>query len=151
MAQPTTLRFSKFKVLIGDGNTPEAFTAPCGFTKKSLKMSAQSSSTTVPDCDDPDAPAWEEKDIVALSASVNGQGVLAMGSLAMWRTWYLSGASRNVRVVYDLTGEEGGGYWQGAAILTDLSDDVDMKSEGGRTQRQVSIENDGPWVWVDNP
>ena len=57
MAKPTTLSFGSFKVFMNTANSPDTFVAPCGFTQKALNLSAQSSETTVPDCDDPTAPA----------------------------------------------------------------------------------------------
>lgn len=149
MAQPTTLPFSKFKVLLGDGGAPETFNWPCGFIKNALKLSAQSSDTIVPDCDDPMAAAWTQRFVSALSGSITGNGVMAMESLSIWRQWFASGQSKNIRIVIDLPGAQGGGYWYGAAILTDFSADSDRKSEGGRTQQSVTIDNDGPWLWQD--
>lgn len=150
MAKPRTLPFGNFKVYLGDGGGPETFSVPCGFTKDSLKLASQTSSTVVPDCDDPDAAAWEEKAVSSLSAQVQGSGVLAMAALATWRAWFLSAASKNVRIMFDDTGANGGGYFQGAAILTDLSFDADRTANGGRTQISVTIDNDGEWTWVDN-
>lgn len=151
MAKPRTLSFGSFKVYLGDGAAPETFSQPCGFTKKALKITAQSSDTVVPDCDDPDAAAWTERLVSALSAQVSGNGVMAMDSLGAWRNFMLSAASKNIRVLFDDTGTNGGGYFQGPAILTDLSFDVDRKSEGGRVQQAVTLDNDGEWVWVDAP
>jgi hypothetical protein len=152
MAKPTTLPFAAFIVKLGLGDgPPETFIAPCGFTKKSLKLSAQSSDTIVPDCDDPTLPAWIERNITSLSAEVSGSGVLSMGGLATWRTWFLSGLSKNVQVILNLPGASGGGYFQGPAILSDFPLDVDLKSEGGRTQMSVTLQNDGQWTWTDNP
>ena len=149
MAQPTTLSFGDFVVKLGDGGSPETFAAPCGFVKESLKLSAQSSDTLVPDCDDPNAAAWTQSSVYGLSAEITGSGVLAMESLATWRAYFLSGASKNVQVLI-LPGASGGGYYQGAFVLTDFQSDVDRKSEGGRTQISVTMKSDGAVAWTDN-
>ncbi|MDR3512627.1 MAG: phage tail tube protein [Caulobacteraceae bacterium] len=151
MAKPTTLPFSSFQVLLGDGATPETFSAPCGFTKRSLKLSSQTSDTIVPDCDDPTIAAWTERNVSSLSGQVSGNGVTAMGSLSTWRAWFLSGQTKNIRILFNLPGAQGGGYFQGGAVLTDWSHDADIKSEGGRTQQSVTLDNDGLWAWTDNP
>jgi hypothetical protein len=65
MAKPTTLSFANFKVYLGDGASPETFVAPCGFVQKALTLDATTSDTNVPDCDDPEAPAWTERGITA--------------------------------------------------------------------------------------
>ena len=77
MAQPTTARFGKFKVYLGDDGDPIVYTAPCGFTSKSLTLTKSLAEVNLPDCDDPDAVAWVGRDASSLSASVSGEGVLA--------------------------------------------------------------------------
>src|SRR5690606_5463030 len=58
MAQPTTARFGKFKVMLGDGGSPMTYAAPCGFTSKSLTLTKNLTEVNLPDCDDPDSVAW---------------------------------------------------------------------------------------------
>lgn len=149
MAKPRTLSFGNFKVYLGDGASPEVFTAPCGFTQKSLTINAQSSSTNVPDCDDPEAVAWEEKAVSVLSAQVQGSGVMAMASLATWRDWALSGQHQKVRVEFADTGANGGGYYEGFAILTTLGHATTLGSDGNKVQLQVTLDSDGEWTWTD--
>jgi hypothetical protein len=140
--KPTTDSFASFQIYVGDGESPETFAAPCGFTQKSLTLSAANSTAIVPDCDNPEAPSWEEAGVTALSAVVAGQGVMAEESDATWREWFVSGASRNVRIAKRL------GWWAGKAILTELGESVQLGSEGNRIQRSVSLRNDGEWTWV---
>lgn len=142
MAKPTTENFADFVVLLGDGATPENFVAPCGFTNKALKLTAQSSSTILPDCDDPTAPAWTAKAVTALDGQVTGAGVLAQESNLLWIDWFISGLSKNIKI------QRAGGTWTGAAILTDISDSVQLNAEGNRVQRSVTIDNDGQWTWT---
>ena len=145
MAQPSVSTFGKFIVLLGDGATPEVFTAPCGFTDRSLELKANTSTTQVPDCDNPDAPAWEDKDVQTLSASITGQGVMALEALPIWRGWLFSAEAKNVRVKLDLPAGKNPGYYQGAAILTSLKHDSNI---GEKVKLSVSIENTGAWSWV---
>ena len=145
MAQPTVATFGKFLLLLGDGASPEVFSAPCGFTDRSLELKADTNSTQVPDCDNPDAPAWETKDISTLSVTVTGQGVLALEALPKWRDWYFSATPKNVRVQLALPAGKGPGYYQGAAILTSLKHD---SAVGEKIKLSVNIENTGAWSWV---
>lgn len=149
MAKPRTLSFGSFKVYLGDGASPEVFTAPCGFTQKALTIEATVSDTTVPDCDDPEAAAWTERGVTALSATVTGSGVMAMASVETWREWMLSAASKNVRVEFDDTGANGGGYYQGPAVLQSLGHTVALGSDGNKAQLAVNIVSDGEWTWTD--
>lgn len=150
MAQPTTLPFADFVVQLGNGATPEVFSAPCGFIKTSLKHNSQSSDTVVPDCDDPGAPSFTQAAVYGLSIEVSGSGVLAMESVPTWRNWWLSGADKNVRIIFNLPGANNGGFYSCAALLTEFTADVDLKSEGARTQIAVTIKSDGAVTWTPN-
>ena len=87
MAQPTVIAGTKLLLLVGNGASPEVFAEPCGLTSKGFDMAASTNNTLIPDCDDPEAPAWEAKDVNSLSATVSGQGVMATESLDTWRDW----------------------------------------------------------------
>jgi hypothetical protein len=71
MTQPTVLPGTKLLILVGDGASPEVFGEPCGLTTKSFELSASTNTTLIPDCADPEAPAWEAKDVNALSATAS--------------------------------------------------------------------------------
>jgi hypothetical protein len=151
MALPRTASFGQFNILLGDGADPEVFTAPCGLTKKDVKFDGKASSVIVPDCDDPEAPAWEDKAISALSGAVTGDGILSMADLARWNTWFQSGLDKNIQVWIDLPGAQGGGYWSGAAILSSFEISSALATEGNRCTVKVQIDNDGSWPWTPNP
>lgn len=84
MAKPETVKFGKFFVRLSDGASPPTFAAPCGFTSKSFSRSKTLGEVNVPDCDDPDAPAWVERDVQSMSATVSGEGVLAKAAVPTW-------------------------------------------------------------------
>lgn len=142
MAQATTLRFSKFLILVGDGATPvEDFAAPCGLTSRGFNRTAETNDTNVPDCADEDAPSWLERDVVSLSATLSGSGVLAEESVDIWDEWFESGAARNVRVT---TGEGSGlRTWSGAARLTTFNISGER---GSRVTAEIEIVSDGPFT-----
>lgn len=147
--KPRTLSFANFKIWLNDSNSPGVFTAPCGFTQKALTIDATTSDTTVPDCDSPESPAWTERGVTALSATVTGQGVMAMASLEVWREWMLAAESRIVRVEFDDSGTNGGGYYQGSAILQSLGHSVALGSDGNKAQLAINLVSDGEWTWTD--
>lgn len=84
MAKPDTVRFGKFYVRLSDGADPAVFTAPCGFTSKSFVRNKTLSEINVPDCDDPDAPSWLERDVQSMAATISGEGVLAKSAVPIW-------------------------------------------------------------------
>jgi len=144
MAKPTTLPFSEFLILIGDGASPEVFAAPCGLTSKGLDISASSNGIEVPDCDDPDAPAWTGRVVKALSGSISGAGILATESFTLWNEWCLSGLPKNCRVKFDHTGM---GYYSGSFILNKCGFKASL---GDKVQVDIGLESDGQIIWTNS-
>lgn len=142
MAKPTTTSFGDFTVEIGDNNSPSSFFAPCGFVSKALDINGQDSETITPDCDDPDAASWTEAAITALSATIQGNGVLAEESYGTWAEWMASAVARYVRVT---VGDRG--YWEGQAIMTRLGHAVALGQDGSKVQCAVNLRNAGAWTW----
>lgn len=145
MAQPTTDTFGNFKIYVGDGASPEAFTVPCGFVNKALNLEADASASLVPDCDNPEDPAWEDAGITVKRATVQGNGVMAEESYETWRAWWDSGAAKNVRV------EKTMGYWQGPALITSLGESAALGQDGNIIQLAVALRNAGAWTWTATP
>ncbi|MDF2809505.1 MAG: hypothetical protein K0S56_536 [Microvirga sp.] len=142
MAAPTTLRFGAGAFYIGDGAETEVFTKICGFTEASLAIEKESNDTTVPDCDDPDAAAWTERDVVALSWSMSFSGVLAKEALPLLEAETLQSAPTNVR--FDLAGAGVGvgtpnkRYAGRAHIRHTIT-----AARGEKWQVEVTVEGDG--------
>jgi predicted secreted protein len=143
MAQPTVIPGTKLLILIGDGASPEVFAAPCGLTTTGFTLSASTNSTLIPDCADPEAPAWEAKDVNALSAQVSGSGVMAVESYALWKDFFMGAVAKNVQIKLD---DPGLGSYQGQFILTSF------KNTGQRGQKvnvDITLDNNGAVVWTD--
>ena len=140
MARPTTAKFSELQILLGDGEDPESFTTVCGLTSKGIQRTATTQSTIVPDCDDEDAPAWEEKAVDSLSMSLSGSGVWTKGDHQKFLDWYRSGLPKNIRVRNAQAASGDTEYEQGPALLTQLNNSVDR---GQKVQAEITIEFDG--------
>lgn len=138
MARPTTLRGSKMLIQIGDGESPETFTAPCALASKGFNRTAGSNDFNVADCDDPDAPTWTERVKSALSAGISGSGTLAKESLDLYEEMFESRESRNVRVVIDYT--VGPRTYEGRFHLTTLNLTGD---DDGLIQVELEFTSDG--------
>ena len=93
MTKPVTVKFGKFYVRLSDGASPPTFAAPCGFTSKSFARNKTLGEVNVPDCDDPDAPAWVERDVQSMSATITGEGVLAKEAVPAWEDALASNTS----------------------------------------------------------
>lgn len=137
MTQATTLKFGSFLVELGDGASPEVFTAPCGLNTRSFNLTAAANETNVPDCDTPDAASWLERDITSLSRSISGAGVVADEDFDTWNTWAESGDSKNVKIVL------GARIWIGPFKCTKL--DI-TGNRGSRVTFNVTLDSDGEIV-----
>lgn len=146
MAAPTTAKFGKFRVLLGDGAEPEVFTAPCGFTSKSLALSKNLTDINLPDCDDPDAPAWVGRDVESLTASITGEGVMAAESAPTWMDAYENTDSVSVKV--ELVFPATTWTYTGKMHLSSLTLSAE---QGGRIQANVEMQSDGQLVRTSTP
>lgn len=139
MAAAETLKFSQFLILVGDGGSPEQYDDPCGLTSRGFNRTAETNTTNVPDCDNPDEASWLERDVVSLSGEMSGSGVLAEQSFDLWNDWFESGQAKNVRI------ELGARAWEGRAILSNLN----IQGErGSRVTVEVTIQSDGEIIQV---
>jgi TP901-1 family phage major tail protein len=145
MAQATTLPFSAFKVML-ETDTPNTFAAPCGLTERSITFSKETNDTTSIDCDDEDAPAWVDRDVVSLSATISGEGVMARESLELWRDAFTTTDTVNARIEVGGTAAQGGGYWSGKFHLTSFEPSA---TRGERVSVSVEMQSSGPITWVD--
>lgn len=146
MAQPTTARFGKFKIELGDGASPEVFSAPCGFTSKSLTLTKNLQEVNIPDCADPDAVAWVGRDAASLSASVSGEGVLASESVETWLDAFEDTESVNVRITITFATKVV--QWVGKMHLSTFTPSAD---QGGRVTASVEMQSDGELVRTVTP
>lgn len=143
MTKPTTIKFGKLIVKLGDGETPEVFSAPCGFTSKAFTRSKTLNEVVVPDCDDPDAPANVERDVASLSWAVTGNGVLAGESLEAWDAFYDSTDPVNVIIEEIFDAPIGTITYTGAAHLETWEHTAEL---GQRVNASVSIQGTGALV-----
>lgn len=147
MAQAQTVRFSGLRVLLGDGASPEVFSAPCGLIERSFNRSKEMGESNVPDCADEEGASFIERDITSKSASVNGSGMLDISALDTWEEFWNSDSSRNVRVEI-WRNEVKKGHWAGAFHLESFEVGA---TKGERANVTVSLQSDGAFLWVPNP
>src|ERR1700744_4113347 len=112
--KPTVIAGTKLLILVGDGASPEVFAQPCGLTNNTFSLTSATGSTVIPFCDDPEAAAWDSKEVTSLSAQVTGSGVMAVESFEIWNNWFLSGSLKNAQVKID---DPGLGIYQGPWVF----------------------------------
>lgn len=143
--KPTVLPGTALMILVGDGGSPEVFATPCGLTNNSFSLTAATSSTVIPFCDDPAAPAWESKDVSSLASQFSGSGVMATESFDTWNDWFLAAEGKNIQVKIDDGKGHFLGHYEGSYILSSF------KLTGTRGQKitvDVTVDNDGIVTWV---
>lgn len=144
MAKPTTLKFGKFFVRLSDGATPApAFVAPCGFTQKSFNRNKTLAEVNVPDCDEPDAASWMERDVQSMSASISGSGVLAKSSVPIWEAALLDTDSIECEVELEYP-DGGSDIYTGRFHLESFEI---TGSIGERVNVSISMQSDGEIVY----
>lgn len=144
MAKPTTFRGTSLLIKLGDGASPETFDFPCGLTTQALNRSGETSDVTVPDCDDPDAAAWTEREVSTLSWEATGSGVLADESVTIWDAWFTSGVAKNVQI--DVGTAAAGRRYTGRAVLSSYNI---TGERGTKVQVEVTLSGDGELTAAD--
>lgn len=131
-------------IKVGDGATPEVFTHPCLInTKRGVKFNSSTQKDIVPDCANPDDPAWESCFVDGLNITVDGAGKLDVSAVATYDGWWQSGAAKNVQIWLGTIG-----YWQVAMKLPTWSIDGDRNKYAEAT---LSMTSDGAGsVWTPN-
>lgn len=145
MAAPSLSR--KFIILLGDGATPtEAFAFPCGANARSVTLSNTLGEETVLDCDDPlNAMAAIQRWVESQDTQISISGRVAKTHVQVWRDWIDAGTEKNIRVQFDESAADGGGYYTVPAFLQSL----EWGSEGkGTATFTASIMGSGPRVWT---
>lgn len=147
MAQAKAVRGTKILVKIGDGGSPETFTHNCSVNgARSFQLSSQTNDVNVPDCDDPDLIAWIEREKVSLGATIQGAGICNTPDVEFFFNYAKDSDPRNVRVVVDVAGADGGGYFAGAFLCTDFQVNGDR---GSKADVSITLQSSGALTWTD--
>jgi hypothetical protein len=146
MAKATTIKGGKFRVLLGNDASPIVYTAPCGFTQRSITLNKALEEVNIPDCDDPDKIDWLGRDATSLSMSISGEGVLASESVETWLDAFESIESVPVKVEWEFPAKTI--TWTGAMHLESVEAGA---ANAGRATLNVSMQSDGEMVRVVTP
>lgn len=138
MATPTTIRGTQLYLKIGNGASPEVFTHPCLVNaERGIAFRSTTNDIVVPDCTNPDDPAWRELVKDALSVGLTGSGVLdnVLATIQAYTTWWKSDDPKNVQIWLGTVG-----YWSGAFKLTEWGI---TGNRGAKAEVSITLESDG--------
>lgn len=146
MVKPTTALGTKLHILIGDTSVPPVYTAFCGLTARGINFQTNTNDFFVPDCDTPDDPAWREIAKAGRFVSITGSGILdTKNALNRMQAAYDNANSIPVRVELAIPSGDGGGYWQGDFLFTNMQI---TGNDGELVTADITMESDGPVTWV---
>jgi hypothetical protein len=138
---------SKLLVQIGDGADPEQFDHDCLInTQRGIQFQTDTNEFVMPDCSNPEDPAWKSVTKDGLSAQITGAGMLYTASVSDWWDWFKGDIGKNVRFNLNVGAPAGGGYWEGSFKLTNF----EVTSDGNKAQStaNVTLVSDGVVNWV---
>jgi predicted secreted protein len=138
MAVANVIFGTQLFIKIGDGASPEEFVHPCLINAaRGIQFSSNNNSVVVPDCDNPEDPAWQKIVKDALSVGITGEGKLDVveATLTAYTAWWKSTLPKNVQVWLSTTG-----YWEGAFHLTDWDVTGDR---GDFATASITLASDG--------
>lgn len=139
MAQPITIKGGKVRILLApDGVT---YSAPCGFTSKSINLNKGLTELNIPDCDDPDEVDWVGRDATSLSMSVSGEGVLASESVETWLDAWENVDSIAAKIEWEFPSKLI--TWTGRMHVESLESTA---ANGARASMTVSMQSDGEMI-----
>lgn len=144
MTAITKLRGTQVYIKVGNAASPEVFAHPCLInTKRGIKFQSSTNKVIIPDCDNPEDPAWSEAIKDALSATIDGAGVLdnKEATIEFYDAWFRDTESRNVQVWLGTMG-----HWSGAFHLTNWEISGDRNDNA---QVSLTLESDGPIAAFD--
>lgn len=117
MAKPTTYKGSLVAIYLkdpADTTPPFTFLKPCGLNNHTVTFTKNAQEVNVPDCDDPEAPQWIERDVESLDFSASGEGILAAESVDAWWDYFNSTDAVLARIYIGAPTDTTDGYfWEG--------------------------------------
>jgi predicted secreted protein len=141
MAAVNYTRGVKLVLKIGDGASPEVFTAMCSINaERGITFNAQTRDETIPDCSDLEAIAWVAREKETLSVDVTGGGMLDKANVKTMWDFFEADTSTNCQIVLDDDTAANVITFEGAFQLTsfELSG-----NRGEKVAASLSLSSDG--------
>lgn len=130
---------------VGNGATPEVFTAICSINaERGISFTASLTGTPIPDCTDPTELAAIANDKTDYSASVTGSGILNVGDELTFFNWLKSKDTKNAKVIVDTVG---GTTFTAAWHLNEFSI---TGARGGKAECSIGLTSDGAVTGATN-
>jgi hypothetical protein len=145
MARPAIVRGTYIDILIGNGASPEVFTAVCGLTARGFTHQVNTSDQFVRDCADPEDVPHRRLTVTGEQWDLSGEGLYNRAQAAVIRG--AVGVTRTWRFVVGEPAEDAveDGFYAGPAMLTNLQLGG---TDGEFGSVSLAIASDGEWTWT---
>lgn len=148
MALVKAAKGTRLLVKMSDGNSPEAFVHYCTINaEREFSLELNTNESVIPDCDDPDAPGWVDREAVSKSGSISGQGMLNTPDYPIFFAVWDAGEPVRCQVVLDVDSADGGSVVEGLFLLTTLAV---SGTKGEKMQGSVAWQSTGALTLADN-
>ncbi len=138
MTEPTTLKGGALRVLLGNGASPQVYSAPCGFLRRALSYSKTLEDARAIGCSDADILGWVGRDATGLALSISGEGVLAAESVERWLEAVEDDDETPIKIELSLGADTI--TWTGFAEISAFEVTAE---DGRRVLASVTLESDG--------
>lgn len=146
MAKVKTIKGSSILIKVG-GTTGGPYAHPCIINStRGIAFSAETNDAVVPDCANPEASAWTERDKSALSATITGEGLINTPDVEKYFGIWKNRDAVACQVVMDVAAVDGGGQFEGYFILTEFEL---TGARGERSTASMTWVSDGEITWAD--
>lgn len=144
MARAQTEKYEEMILEVEDSSG--TFTAICGLVDVTINRTSNVDTSEVPDCDDESLPMALERQVRSQEVTISASGVWAATSQGMLKTWWASGATKNVQLrdAAALVGDPA--VESGPALLTTLNNG---RTKGQKVTAEIEIQFDGVPVMED--
>lgn len=144
MAQPDIIRGTYFVLAMGDGGSPENFTALCGISTRTFTDQVNTTDQFTRDCADPENIPIRRLITTGQQWALSGEGSLNRSDLEAIIA--AQGVTKNYRFYYTEPADDEvfRGYWEGPAKIVNRT--ITGADENFATI-SLQIESDGEWVW----
>ena len=145
MAKPVTYVGSSVAIFLEDPASPGTYLRPCGLNNHTATWTKNTVDVNVPDCDDPELPAWIERGVESLDFSASGNGILAAEAIDAWWEAFNTTESILARIyIGKPTDTLNGRYWEGRVHLSNFEA---SGARGGKADASVNIVSDGELIF----
>lgn len=146
----TVLTGNQLLIQVGDGADPEVFSHPCMInTTRSIDLTVDTVERSIPNCTNPESPAYRSLFKTGFKMDVEGAGLLHLPNYSDWREWLVDPDPRNCRILFNKLLADGGGYESVQLHLTQLR----VGGAGGENAEfvevNVRLQSHGAFSWVD--